>query len=160
MLRHSKSKYKLSYDLLINATRSQDEVDRYSSVEAKFFKLLWELSQGNPRTALYLWLTALSKKNRSTFNVNIPKELELTQMQKLNDNMLFVLAHILKHENLSMREIEMTTNFPKGVVSNSIKLGQERKFLYKDSERRFMIDIASQHGIIKYLRLKNFIYGN
>ncbi|PIK15142.1 ATP-binding protein [Halobacteriovorax sp. JY17] len=157
--RHRSSEFKLSYDLLINATRSQDEIDRYTTIEAKFFKLLWELSRGNPRAALYLWLTSLSRRNRHTFNVHIPKDADLDSLDKLADDIFFVIADVLKHENLSPSEIESTTNLPKGIVRNAIKVGQERNFFYKDKHGRYMIEISSQYGLIKYLRSKNFIYG-
>jgi energy-coupling factor transporter ATP-binding protein EcfA2 len=160
MKRHYKSEMKLSYDLLINATRSQDEIDKYSSIESKFFKLLWELSRGNPRAALYMWLTALSRRNRTTFNVNIPKEVEFEGLEKLPDDLMFVIAHLIKHENLSSSELEQTTSLPKGLVRNAIKVGQEKKFIYKDPRGRYMVELAAQYGLIKYLRLKNFIYGS
>ncbi|GEM_PF-3230219 len=158
--RHNSSDFKLSYDLLINATRSQDEMDRYTTIEAKFFKLLWELSRGNPRAALYLWMTSLSKRNSKTFNVHIPKDADLDSLDKLGDDIFFVIADVLKHENLSPSEIESTTNLPKGIVRNAIKVGQERNFFFKDKQGRYMIEISSQYGLIKYLRSKNFIYGN
>ena len=160
MKRHSTSEFKLSYDLLISATRSQDEMDKYATIEAKFFKLLWELSRGNPRAALSLWITALSMKNKSTFNVNIPKEPEITGIDQLSDDLLFVLAFVLKHENLSANELEKSTNLPKGIVRNAIKVSLERNYLYRDKRGRFMIDINQQHPLIKYLRVKNFVYGS
>ncbi len=160
MSRHNKTEYNLSFDLLINATRSQDEIDRYASVESKFFKLLWELSRGNPRAALYLWMTALSRKRGKTFNVNIPKEVDLIGLEKLPDDLMFVIAHVLKHENLTAKEIEQVTNLPNGIVRNAIKVGLEKNFLFKDIRGRYMIDIASQYGVIRFLTLKNFIYGS
>ncbi len=160
MSRHKKTDYRLSFDLLINATRSQDEIDRYASVESKFFKLLWELSRGNPRAAIVLWITALSQKRTKVLNVNIPKEVELVGLEKLPDDLMFVLAHILKHENLTGKEIEGTTDLPSGIVRNAIKVGLEKDFLYRDQRGRYMIEIASQFGLIKFLTLKNFIYGS
>lgn len=160
MKRHNKTQYKLSFDLLISATRSQDELDKYASVESKFFKLLWELSRGNPRSALYLWMTALSRKSKNKFNVNIPKEVELEGLEKMPEELLFVIAHVLKHENLSFNEIHSTTNLQKGLVRNAIKLGQERNFFFKDERDRYMVDITTQYGLIRILRVKNFIYGN
>ena len=158
--RHKKTGFQLSYDLLISATRSQDEIDRYASVESKFFKLLWELSNGNPRAALYLWISALSRKRSNVFNVNIPKEVDLGGIDKLSDDLMFVVANVLKHENLSFAEIEATTDLPRGIVRNSIKQGLERHFFYKDDRERYMVEISTQHSIVRYLKLKNFIYGN
>lgn len=160
LTRHQKSQFKLSYDLLISATSSEDEIDRYSSVEAKFFKLLWELSRGNPRTALFLWITALSRKNSATFNVNIPKEPDYEGVSKMSDELMFVFAGLFKHENLSPREIELTTNLPKGIVRNSIKFGLEKRLIYQDERGRVMIDISAQHLLTRILKLRNFIYGN
>tara|TARA_Y100000590_G_C15743889_1_gene1021299 strand:- start:3201 stop:6242 length:3042 start_codon:yes stop_codon:yes gene_type:complete len=160
MRRHKKSDFRLSYDLLISATRSQDEIDKYASIESKFFKLLWELSRGNPRAALFLWITALSKKSRNVFNVNIPKNIELDGIDKIPDELLFVIAQVLKHENLSSSEIESTTNLQKGLVRNAIKLALEKNFFFKDNRNRYMVDITTQYGLIRYLRVKNFIYGN
>lgn len=159
MKRHGNSKYRLSYDLLINATRSQDEIDKYASIESKFFKLLWELSRGNPRAALFLWLSALSRRGGLVFNVNVPKEIGFEGIEKLPDDLLFVIAGVLKHENLSASEIESTTNLQRGLVRNAIKLGLEKSFFFRDDRGRYMIDISTQYGLIKYLRLKNFIYG-
>ena len=135
-------------------------MDKYASIEAKFFKLLWELSRGNPRAALSLWLSALSMKNMSTFNVNIPREPEIGGIDKLPDDVLFILAHVLKHENLSLTELESSTNLPRGIVRNAVKLSIERNYLFKDSRHRYMIDINLQHSLIRYLRVKNFIYGS
>jgi GTPase SAR1 family protein len=160
MKRHKKTGFQLSYDLLISATRSQDEIDKYASVESKFFKLLWELSNGNPRAALYLWISALSRKRSNVFNVNIPKEVDLGGIDKLSDDLMFVVANVLKHENLSFAEIEATTDLPRGIVRNSIKQGLERHFFYKDDRERYMVEISTQHSIVRYLKLKNFIYGN
>jgi len=160
MNRHRKADFRLSFDLLISATRSQDEIDRYSSIESKFFKLLWELSRGNPRSALTLWISALSPKNHNTFNVNVPIENELEGIDKLSDGLLFVISHLLKHENLLASEIEKTTDLPKGIVRNAIKIGLEKKYFYKDERSRYMVDISSQHGLVRYLRLRNFIYGS
>lgn len=158
--RHEKSRFRLSYDLLINATRSQDEIDRYASVESKFFKLIWELSRGNPRAALFLWKSALSRRSNTVLNVNVPRATELEGIEKLPDDLLFVIAEVLKHENLSTSEIERTTNLQKGLVRYALKLGLERKYFFRDERNRYMIEISTQYGLIKYLRAKNFIYGN
>ncbi len=160
MKRHSQSHFSLSYDMLISATKSEEEIDRYTSIESKFFKLLWELSSGNPRASLYLWLSALSRKSNKVFNVNIPKLVEIDDIHSSSDDVLFVIADVLKHENMTTKEIESTTNLPYGIIRNSIKVALEREYFFKDERDRYMIEITTQNNIIRYLRAKNFIYGN
>lgn len=157
--RHNQSKFKLSFDMLIAATKSEEEIDRYSSIEAKFFKLLWELSSGNPRAALILWLTALKRKNNHSFNVNVPRLTEYSILSELSDDTLFVLASILTHENLTSKEITHVTNLPMGIVRNAIKVGLENDLLFRHKSGRYMIDVMAQNNIIKFLKSKNFIYG-
>lgn len=158
--RHSTSNLKLNYDMLIAVTKSEDEVDRYASIESKFFKLLWELSSGNPRTALYLWTTALKRRNDTTLMVHVPVLRDMTVLANASDDILFVLADVLKHENLSQKEIENTTNLPAGVSRNAIKVALERELLFKDDRNRYMVNLTTQYSIIKLLRSKNFIYGH
>ncbi len=142
MKRHRKQKFVLSYDMLISATRSQDEIDRYSTVESKFFKLLWELSNGNPRLALYLWPSALARKSSDTFSVSLPKMKSEINLSSLKDNTLFIIATVIKHENLSSSEIQESTSFSQGVVHNSLKLAMEQKIFHKkrlsNNRRTFM----------------------
>lgn len=73
-------------------------------------------------------MSALSRKSKNVFNVYIPKESGLDGIEKMPDELMFVIAHVLKHENLSSSEIEMTTNLQKGLVRNAIKLALEKKF--------------------------------
>lgn len=160
MKRHKMSKYKLNYDMLIAVTKSEEEVDRYATIESKFFKLLWELSSGNPRTALYLWVSALKVKAEGILLVHVPVLQDLSFLNHVSDEVLFVLADVLKHENLSQKEIEFTTSLPAGVSRNAIKVGLEKDLLFKDNRNRFMVNLTTQYAIIKHLRSKNFIYGN
>ncbi|EQC42942.1 ATPase, AAA family [Bacteriovorax sp. BSW11_IV] len=160
MKRHNKTDYKLSFDFLISATNGSEEIDSYASIESRFFKLLWELSNGNPRCAISLWVSALRKRGEKSFVVNVPKLYDGDELMGLSDDTLFVLAEVLKHENLSAKEITLTTYLPIGLVRNAIKVASEGGLLYKDTRGRFMLDILSQYSIIKFLKSKNFIYGN
>ena len=78
----------------------------------------------------------------------------------LKTDLLFVIANVLKHENLSLNELESCTKLPRGIVRNALKVALEKGYLYKDTRGRFVIDINLQHSLVRYLRVKNFIYGN
>jgi GTPase SAR1 family protein len=157
--RHKESKYRLSFDSLITATKAEEEVDRYASIEAKFYKLLWELSSGNPRSALFLWLSALRAKGENDLHVNIPKLPSLDIMGDLTDETLFALAKILMHENLTNRELVDTSNLPSGLIRNALKVGLEKDLLFKDNRNRYLLSSIHQYNVIRFLKSKNFIYG-
>ncbi len=94
------------------------------------------------------------------FNVNIPKLALVDGISNSSDSLLFVLTCALKHENVNIDEIAQSTNLPIGIIRNAIKVAMERKYLYRNKNGRYMVEIATQNSIIKLLKMKNFIYGN
>ncbi|MDA8792954.1 AAA family ATPase [Bacteriovoracaceae bacterium] len=159
LTRHNSTNFKLSYDLLITATRSQDEIDKFTSVENKFFKLLWEVSSGNPRASILLWPTSLyAKPGTTTFVVSIPEQ-KKEELSKMNDEYCFLLASIMRHENLTLKEMESTLNSNMGVIRSCLKHGLDKGLIYRDERNRYMIDISFQYRIIRLLKSKNLIYG-
>jgi len=158
MNRHKKSEFKLSFDEIINASRGQLEVNPYAHVETKFFRLLWEQSRGNPRVAIYLWLSSLSRKDHVTIKVGIPDDPETKYLTSLAEVSYFVYAEIVKHENMNSRELIQTSGLEEGIVRNALKQGLEGSFLYRSTTGRYRMTTRFQNDLISILKTKNMIY--
>lgn len=160
-LRHGKSGYSLSYDQIISAAASnQKNENQYNQIEKKFFQLLWEQSDGNPRTAIHLWLSSLTPTFGKQLKVGLPREDMSYDLNSLQDDLHFVYVQIVKHENLNTQEAIQVTNLPYNIVSHALKIGLERSFLQKTKDGRYRITPSAQESVLKFLTLKNFIYGN
>ena len=75
MKRHGKSDFLLTYDPVISAGSMYSERDNLENADRKFFRLLWEQSDGNPRTAIYSWLTCIEPRG-GALHVGLPRDPE------------------------------------------------------------------------------------
>ncbi len=157
MMRHDKGEYKLSFSNLLQATRVNDDIDTEEYIEDQFFRLLWEQSNGIPKIALSQWLTSLSPRYK-TLKVGLPQDDEVNILKKQSDNTLFVFAALIKHENLTAKELIQVTSIGEGIVRNSLKFGLESKLLRKIAGGKYTIAYEFQINIINYLKKKNFVY--
>lgn len=158
MSRHSQSQFKLSFDDIIHAAKGQLEANPYEYVETKFFRLLWEQSKGNPRVAIYLWLSSLSRRDEKTLKVGIPDDPDTSYLTSLSEVSYFIYAEVAKHENMNSRELIHTSGLEEGIVRNALKLGLEGNFLYRSSTGRYRMTTRYQNDLLSILKTKNMIY--
>ncbi len=159
MKRHNRSSYRLSYAEIIRALRSYSEVDDTSYVENLFFRMLYEESKGNPRVALNLWLRALRPRRRGLIKVGLPLNPKLSVLSKLSEESHFVYSGLIRHENLTSRELVSVTSLADGVVRYALKIGLENEFIERDEAGRYRVVALMQGPLTQYLKAKNFIYG-
>jgi len=157
--RHKETSYTLSYDKIINATGSKYG-EGPGHIEERFFRLLWEQSNGNPRLAIELWLSALRPQWGKVLRVELPEGPKKEPYVSLADDAQFVYASILKHENLTGAEAMRVTNLPEGLVRYALKMGLEIGFIFRDNAGRYRVTPKWQDILLKFLSSKNFIYGN
>lgn len=159
MKRHNMSSYRLSYAEIIRALRSYSEVDDTSYVENLFFRMLYEESRGNPRVALNLWLRALRPRGRGLIKVGLPLNPKLSVLTRLSDESHFVYSGLMRHENLTSKELAAVTSLAEGVVRYALKIGLENEFIERDEAGRYRIVALMQSPLTQFLKAKNFIYG-
>ncbi len=155
--RHLESKFSLEFDPIIFATSNNNESTGITYIEDRFFELLWEQSKGNPKVAISLWLSSLRKKSNNSLVVGPPTSLPRNILDRMTDDELFVIAAIIRHDDLSKEEIKEVTNLQNSVIQNSLRIGLERGFIITNKQQ-YMIHPLWQHSIIQGLFRKNFIY--
>jgi len=157
---YAESGYRLSYDQIIMATKTKNSYqESLAFTEEQFFRILWEQSNGNPRVALYLWTQCLRYNGGKKLKVGLPEKPSFQRLVGMEDDFWFVLASLVKHENLTRKEVVSTTNIPWPRVAQSIKIGLERKLLFKSKNNRYRLHFLSQSELVRQLKIKNFIYG-
>ena len=134
MKRHEERGLRLSFDPIISARSFYSEAGAPAAPEKRFFRLLWEQSDGNPRTALYSWLTCVQPRGK-TLHVGLPQDPEPRLLQQVNPDAHFVYAAVVRHENLNLEEAIVATGLSDGFVRYALKLGVEQEFLDRDQHR-------------------------
>ena len=155
--RHELSKYKISYESIGQYALLSDADDVKSKMEYQFYNIIWEQAAGNPRVAMRLWLSSLTKSKFKTLQVSLPERISNEQLMRLDDNAWFVLAAITRHRCLSKKETSEACNFPMPVVSHALIVALDGGIVVKTSNRRYQLSFLYQNDIIKNLKMKNFI---
>ncbi len=146
---------KLVYDEIFRSSQKLEE--GVASAENRFFYLIWEKSGGIPGLAQSFWLRSLRRTHGESLKVCLPVENPISELSHLNQEMHFVYASIMKHENLNVSEAARATNLPRAIVKQAMFRGLEEGFLCEDHGRyRFTMDWYED--VKKYLKGKNLIY--
>ncbi len=159
MNRHNKTEYELSYLDIIRAVGGKFASESTEVIEDQFFRLLWEQSLGNPRVAIANWLSSLKFNGTKKFYLGLPQDDDLSKtLENMSDDTLFAFAAIVKHENLSVKEIMEITHLSEGAVRYAIRFGIDNSILTMKDTRTYTIDNRFQHTLIRYLKKKNLVY--
>ena len=161
MKRHDQLDYKLSYSNILKATGGDYSSESKSAIVEQFFRLLWEQSLGNPKVSMYLWLSSLKYSGGKVFRPGLPHDDDLGKLNSLGDDSLFVYSAIVKHENLSVKELKEITSLSEGNVRYALRFGLDNSFLIrKNNERVYSLNVRYQNSVINYLKKKNLVYAS
>jgi len=155
---HARSGFRLSYDDIIQAVGSQNNSEHVIDIENRFFSLLRQQSRGNPRLAIYLWLSSLRLSGDQALRVGLPDESEMTVLSNLPEDALFVFASIARHENLNLAQAVTLTQLPEATVRHALELGVRQRLLDCEQNRIYRLAILYQYPLINYLQAKHCLY--
>lgn len=155
--KHEKSGFELVYDELLYAANRLPENEDVD-IEGRYFRILWEETMGNPSLAQKIWIKSLQQMSNKKVKALIPEERN-ESLVGLPDEFFFVLASIVRHESLSISDIQASTNLDEDIVRNSVKNCLEKGYLLRDRKLNVSISLMAQHAVYSTLKRMNFIYG-
>ncbi len=158
MKHHHRASYALSFDTIISAAQNPDEVGALGQIETQFFRLLWGQSNGNPRAALVLWLSALRLERDGKLHVSIPQHRAPRALASLNEDQLFICAAVMRHENLSAGEIANVTQLPELTIRTVLRHVEDGRILFRSPDRRYRVAPLAQFTLTQMLVGRNFLY--
>ncbi len=154
--RHNLTNYKRTFDESIKAYGAGDSLGQQA--EAQFFRLLWGQSRGNPRSALMLWVSALSCETTGDIHIGVPSFVNSGLVATMSDDSLFLLAAIARHESLNFDELRLITGIERTVIRKCLKEAEDKELVWTDTDGKIRIPSMAQYVIDYYLIGKNFLY--
>jgi energy-coupling factor transporter ATP-binding protein EcfA2 len=152
--RHARSGYRLRFDQVILA--AGDDAADY--IESRFFRLLWEQSGGIPRTALALWRSAVHCVAPGLLHVSLPAPGLDARIAQLPMDVLFALAAVVRHENLTSEETTAVSGVAPAVIRQAFAVGREIGLIERDPAGRYRVCPQAQPGLVRILGTHNLIY--
>jgi hypothetical protein len=159
--RNKKSGFEIVFDeMLLDENRSLS--GQFEVVEGAdgFFRLLWETSRGNPRVATHLWLKSLTPLGENKLNVGLFGESSSEELVKMDRELLFTLAAVCQHENLSVAELKEVLNVSLDFAGFAVRYLTEYNLLEPKhtDQRRMTLAPHYYPQILKILRQNHLIF--
>ncbi len=145
--------------LLDGGGRAGEELELVESVDA-YFQLLRESSGGNPRVATYLWLNSLRPLSENRLRLGLFREESTEHLEKLDSELLFALAAICQHENLSVAELREELNVPLDFAGFAMRYLSEYGYIepkHTDGNR-FTLAPRFYPQVLKVLRARHLLF--
>lgn len=151
------SGYKPIYDDQLLNYHSAQQHSLGRDTEQRFFSLLWDSCRGTPMIALEMWLTAVSTRGNEVV-ASLPQRPSSSELNSINNELLFVYRAIVTHENLTLEQMKAVTQQSEHTVRYAIKTGLDMGFLCRDAMQRYRIAPIWYHSLVHFLSWKNMIH--
>ena len=159
MMRTRRARYRVSFsDLVVTELEGASVSAQIGRTSQGYFRLLWDFTGGNPRLSSHFWLDSLVPDGPRSLRVHLFATPPIEQLEKLPDDIIFVLTAITEHENLSIDETARTTNLPHDFCAFACRFCLESGFLVLDKEtRRMRLSMRWQRSILRFLKRKHLL---
>jgi hypothetical protein len=147
-------------ELLLDAEESSTGGFELVASADGFFRLLWEVSRGNPRVATYLWLRALTPVTPKKLRVGLIREEPAAALEKMDPELLFALAAVAQHENLSYDELRQALNASVDEAAHAGRYLGEQGFLEAkhNDPRRMTLAPRFHRQVLRALRENHLLF--
>ena len=160
-LRHEPTGFDLEFDeMLLSDEKSGSPGLELVEGSEGYFRILWDSSGGNPRIATQLWLDSLTHLGDSRLRVGLFREPDSEVLSSLPDDLLFALAAICQHENLTSEELAIVMNVSERFTFFAVAFLTESGFLEpKDTEgERYTLSPKYYRAVLRILKSKHLLF--
>ncbi|MEM7410079.1 MAG: ATP-binding protein [Myxococcota bacterium] len=147
-------------DLLLDGEReSRGRLELVEGADG-FFRLLRESSGGNPRIATRLWLSSLSVVGDKKLRVSAFREPHSDALDGMSDELLFALAAVTQHENLSTQELRRVLNVSDSLARFAVRFLREAGLVVPKDGSVDRVTLAANYyrQTLRALRKKHLLF--
>ena len=145
--------------LLQRDSRGPDRARRLERTERAFWRLMVDISQGNPTVAARIWVDCLSPgAEAGDADVGIPRTPDSDELESLSDDALFTLTAIILHEDIEVQELSLVLNLS-DVRVRAICRGLEQASLITTTDaNRYKVRLNWLPATERHLRRRSFLH--
>jgi hypothetical protein len=159
--RNRRTRYQIVFDeQLLDEERADAASFRLIEGADGYFRLLWEASGGNARLATHLWLRSLTAHANNTVHVGLFRQPSNEALENAGDDVLFSLAALCQHENLTVEELRQVLNVGPGFAHFAVRYLREYGFVEpkETAPHRLTLSPRRYQQVIRTLRVKHLLY--
>jgi hypothetical protein len=130
--------------------------NRVVGAEEAFIRLLWDFSDGNPRAAMHFWLRSLEPVSESKVRVRLFRSPPAETLENTNEVARFILAAVVLHENLTIKETAAATGYPSKLCRMHLNRFLETDILVVE-KGRYRVSTFWHRTLVRFLSRKNLL---
>lgn len=161
LTRMRRARYRTNFtDLLVTRLEGMKESTQIVRTSQGYFRLLWDFTNGNPRIASYFWLRSLvPDSDKRRVRVHLFASPQIEELEQLPDDMAFVLAAVVEHENITADELAAVSRTSIESARFALQYCCERGYMWRNpSTERTKLTTQWQQPIIRYLKRRHLLY--
>lgn len=159
--RMRRTDYRPSFtDLVVSRLEGVSVSSQIIGTSHGYFRLLWDFTNGNPRDACHFWLRSLVPvPDQKRVRVLLFTAPTVEELERLPDDVAFVLQAIAEQENLTAQELTRVTNMSLEFCRFALRFCREAGYLHRDAATgASRLSVHWRGTIIRYLRRQHLIY--
>ncbi|MCG8418036.1 MAG: hypothetical protein MJE77_08860 [Proteobacteria bacterium] len=147
-------------DLLVTRLEGVNTATQIVRTSQGYFRLLCDFTDGNPRLACHFWLRSLvPDPQKRRVRVHLFASPRIEELEKLPDDIAFVLTAVVEHENMTASELVTVSNLPEQFCRFALRYCRDRGYMWRSPRTgRTKLSVHWQQPIIRYLKRKNLLY--
>lgn len=163
LTRHRVSGYDLHFEETQRALSSRQykrltgDNEKQEFLNDRFFEELAEISGGNIKSSLILWLSVLKDFDEDKIHVGSRIELDYSALFQLSSEEYFTLAALIQHEYLNYDQHALIFNHELD-ASRSVLGRLYKKGFLERKEDRYSVHPLLYRPVVKVLKSKNILY--
>ncbi|MEM9492388.1 MAG: hypothetical protein AAGC55_24795, partial [Myxococcota bacterium] len=147
-------------DLLVTRLEGVETQAQIIRTSQGYFRLLWDFTDGNPQVANHFWLRSLvPDSERRRVRVHLFAAPRIEELEKLPDDIAFVLAAVVEHKKITAGELVTVSNMTPEFCRFALRYCRECGYLRRNPETgRTQLATHWQQTIIRYLKRRHLLY--
>jgi hypothetical protein len=143
-------------DLMAVEGRREDLLARSRLGRQTFMNYLWDFSDGNSQIALHFFARSLVSGSGGSLNARPFKAPDEEPLAEMGDGALFLLAAVMRHNGLDVRQAAITTAYPLGRVEG-LFLHLEDLGAVSRHEEVYRVPVNWRATVLRALRRRNIL---
>ena len=127
-------------------------------VIARTYDYLGEKSKELRLQASLILMSCSIHLEGKTVVVGLPDEVSGSSLEKLDNDLHFVYAAVMIHENMTSDELVAVTALPERVVRTALKTASDTGFILRSENKRYRIAPLWYPTIMRLLARKNLLH--
>jgi energy-coupling factor transporter ATP-binding protein EcfA2 len=140
-----------------SSSESMDEVDQIEKIADRYYRLIWDYADGNPRVALHFFRLSLSWTSGKKVSVRLFPLPSMNELETFEKRTHYLLACLVQHENISIQDAANSLRFPLHECARSMQLLEKEAYVTSNENGVYRVTSHWNRAVLRFLNRKKLL---